>query len=95
MINNKYVLIVDDTTEIINLTSKLFNKNKGFVFVRCESNTPALRAGLQAVPDLIIVNADNLVNDVQSVCEYIRKSKENNITMTEALEASLSEKKAR
>ncbi len=80
MINNKYVLIVDDTTEIINLTSKLFNKNKGFVFVRCESNTPALRAGLQAVPDLIIVNADNLVNDVQSVCEYIRKSKENNIT---------------
>ena len=33
MINNKYVLIVDDTSEIINLNLKLFNKDKVFIFV--------------------------------------------------------------
>ena len=80
MINNKYVLIVDDTSEIINLTLKLFQKDKGFIFVHCSSDTPTLRSGLQSIPDLIIVNADNLQNDVRSVCEYIRKNKENNIT---------------
>ena len=80
MINNKYVLIVDDTTEIINLTLKLFAKDKGFIFVHCSSDTPTLRSGLQSIPDLIIINADNLQNDVRGVCEYIRKNKENNIT---------------
>lgn len=80
MINNKYVLIVDDTTEIINLTLKLFNKDKGFIFVHCSSNTPTLKSGLQSIPDLIIINADNIQNDVRGVCEYIRKNKENNIT---------------
>ena len=80
MINNRYVLIVDDTTEIINLTNRLFTKDKGFVFASCLSDIPALRNGLHSIPDLIIVNADNLNNDVRSVCEYIRKNKDNNIT---------------
>lgn len=80
MINNKYVLIIDDTPEIINLTLKLFNKDKGFVFVHCSSDTPTLKSGLQSIPDLIIVNADNLQNDIMGICEYIRKNKENNIT---------------
>lgn len=80
MINNRYVLIVDDSTEVINLTLKLFEKDNGFVFVHCSSDTPTLRTGLQSVPDLIVVNADNLKNDVRSVCEFIRKNKDNNIT---------------
>lgn len=80
MINNRYVLIVDDTTETINLTLKLFKKDNGYIFVHCSSDTPTLRSGLQSIPDLIIVNADNLKNDVRGVCEYIRKNKENNIT---------------
>ncbi len=80
MINNRYVLVVDDTTEIINLTNKLFTKDKSFIFERCFSDIPSLRNGLHTVPDLIIVNADNLKNDVRNVCEYIRKNKDNNIT---------------
>lgn len=80
MINNRYVLIVDDTNEVINLTLKLFEKDIGFVFVHCSSDTPTLRTGLQSVPDLIVVNSDNLKNDVRSVCEFVRKNKENNIT---------------
>ena len=80
MINNRYVLIVDDTSETINLTLKLFKKVNGYVFVHCSSDTPTLRTGLQSIPDLIIINADNLKNDVRGICEYIRKNKENNIT---------------
>ena len=80
MINNRYVLVVDDTTEVINFTLELFKKEKGFVFVHCSSDTPTLRSGLQSIPDLIIVNADHLENDVRGVCDYIRKNKENNIT---------------
>lgn len=80
MINNKYVLVVDDSSEIINLTLRLFNKERGFIFVHCSSDTSTLKSGLQSIPDLIIINADNLQNDVRGVCEYIRKNKENNIT---------------
>ena len=80
MINNRYVLIIDDTTETINLTLKLFKTVNGYVFVHCSSDTPTLRTGLQSIPDLIIINADNLKNDVRGICEYIRKNKENNIT---------------
>jgi len=80
MINNRYVLIIDDTSEVINFTLELFKKEKGYVFVHCSSDTPTLRSGLQSIPDLIVVNADGLQNDVKSVCEYVRKNKENNIT---------------
>ena len=80
MINNIYVLIVDDTTEIINLTLRLFKKDSGYVFVHCSSDTPTLRSGLQSIPDLIIINADNLKTEARGICEYIRKNKENNIT---------------
>ena len=80
MINNRYVLIVDDTTELINFTLKLFKKENGFVFVHSSSDTPTLRSGLQSIPDLIVINADNLQNDVRSICEFVRKNKENNIT---------------
>ena len=75
MINNRYVLIIDDTSEIIDLTSQLFEKDKGFIFVHCSSDTATLKSGLQSVPDLIIVNADNLQNELRGVCEYIRKNK--------------------
>ena len=80
MINNKYVLIVDDTTETIDLTLRLFSKDKGFVFVHCSSDVATLKSGLQSIPDLIIINADNLQTDVRGICEYIRKNKDNNIT---------------
>lgn len=80
MINNKYVLIVDDTSEVSDLTLKLFSKDKGFIFVHCSSSTATLKSGLQSIPDLIVVNADGIENDVKGVCEYIRKNKENNIT---------------
>lgn len=80
MINNRYVLVVDDTQETIEITSRLFKKDNGYIFTHCSSDTTALRAGLQSIPDLIIVNADNLKNDIRGICEYIRKNKENNIT---------------
>lgn len=80
MINNKYVLVIDDTSEIIDIALPLFAKDKGFIFVNCTSEKVMLKSGLQSIPDLIIINADNLQNDVRLVCEYIRKNKENNIT---------------
>lgn len=80
MINNKYVLIVDDSNEIIDLTMKLFEKEKGFVFVHCSSDEEVLKTGLQSIPDLIVVEADKLKNDVKDVCNFIRTDKDNNIT---------------
>ena len=80
MINNRYVLVIDDTSEVIHFTLNLFGKEKGFIFVHCSSDTPTLKSGLQSVPDLIIINADGLRNEVKSICDYIRKNKENNIT---------------
>lgn len=80
MINSKYVLIVDDSNETMDLTMKLFEKEKGFIFVNCASDNTSLKNGIQTIPDLIIVNADGVENDAKNICKYIRTNKDNNIT---------------
>lgn len=79
MINNKYVLIIDDSEELIDITSQIFKKDVGYVFTNCSSNSSELRNGLQSVPDLIVINADSLQVDVRNTCEYIKKNKANSI----------------
>lgn len=80
MINTNYVVIIEDDDEVGNLAIELFKDEKGFVFVHSSSNKEDMKKALLTLPDLIIVNADNLKNDIFKTCQFIRKSKDSNIT---------------
>ena len=81
MINNKYIILVDDSNELINTIDKLYEKESDFEFISTKSDRPKLREALLTVPDLIIINEDSLEDDSTiNVCKYIRKNKDNAIT---------------
>lgn len=80
MINTNYIVIIEDDDEVGNLAIELFKDEKGFVFVHSSSDKEDMKKALLTLPDLIIINADNLKNDIFKTCQFIRKSKDSNIT---------------
>ncbi len=80
MINTNYIVFIDDTSEVISLAEKLFSEESNYHFVHSSSEKEEIKKALMTMPDLIIINADNIDNNIFKVCEYIRKDKENNIT---------------
>ena len=81
MINNKYIILVDDSNELINTIERLYEKESDFEFISTKSDRPKLREALLTVPDLIIINEDSLEDDSTiNICKYIRKNKDNAIT---------------
>lgn len=80
MINSSYIVIIDDSEDVIKLTRKIFKDEKKYVFVHSTSDKTDMKKALMTMPDLIIINADNIDNDIFKVCQFIRKDKESNIT---------------
>lgn len=80
MINTNYVVVIDDTDEIINLSKRLFGTDKKISFIQTSSKKEKIKEALKIIPDLIIISGDSVEPDVVSVCESIRKDKENKIT---------------
>ena len=80
MINSSYIVIIDDSEDVIKLTREIFKDEKKYVFVHSTSDKTDIKKALMTMPDLIIINADDINNDIFKVCQFIRKDKESNIT---------------
>ena len=80
MINTNYIVIIEDGNEVGKLAMELFKDEKGYVFVHSSSEREDMKKALMTLPDLIIVNADKIKNDIFKTCQFIRKDKESNIT---------------
>jgi len=80
MINTKSIVIIDDTNEVYELATKIFEKEPEYEFTHSTSKKEAINKALESIPNLIIVNGDELEKNVLKVCEYIRKNPENAIT---------------
>lgn len=80
MINTNYIVIIDDCGDVIDLARSLFKIEKGFEFVHSTSFKKDMKEALGIMPNLIIVNGDDLKEDLFKVCEFIRKDKDNAIT---------------
>ena len=79
MINTSYVVVIDDTDEIIDISKALFKKDKSISFIHTVSKKDKMKEALKIVPDLIIISADSVKPDIFSVCDFIRKEKDNAI----------------
>lgn len=80
MINTKSIVIIDDTEEVYNLATKLFEEEKDYEFTLSSSKKESINTALEEIPNLIIINGDDLEKNVLKVCEYIRKNPDNAIT---------------
>lgn len=72
------IYVIEDNEILTNKLKKIFENEKEYVFINVNSNNVV--EGMQTIPDLIIIDEDNMSADVVEVCNYIRKNNENAIT---------------
>lgn len=72
------IYVIEDNERLTNKLKEIFENEKEYVFINVNSNNVA--EGMQTIPDLIIIDEDNMSADVVEVCNYIRKNNENAIT---------------
>lgn len=80
MLNNKYVVIIDDSRDVIDMAEKLFKAEKDFEFIHSTSEKEDVKTALNNMPDLIIINEDGIENNIFNLCDRIRRDKDNSIT---------------
>lgn len=80
MINQKSIVIIDDTEEVYNIAKKIFKNEPEYEFTLATSEKASINEALESIPNLIIINGDDLKKDVLKTCEFIRKNPENAIT---------------
>lgn len=80
MLNTKYIVLIDDTSELCDIINELYKKDSDYEFVCTDSDKPKVKNALLAVPDLIIINEDGIEESIISLTKYIRKNKDNSIT---------------
>ncbi len=77
MINTKYVVIIDDDGDVTTVAKKLFKKDSAYQFIQTSSEKKEVRQAMLNVPDLIIINEDNLNGvDVAGILVYIKRLEE-------------------
>jgi len=72
------IYIIEDNKILTNKLKKIFENEKEYVFINVNSNKVV--EGMQTIPDLIIIDEDNISVNIIEVCNYIRKNNENAIT---------------
>ena len=72
------ISVIDDNGELIEELKRIFEKEKDYVLKNINSNN--VEDTTKDIPDLIIINEDNLNTDVVEVCQYIRTYSDNPIT---------------
>ena len=72
------ILVIEDDAILTNKLKKIFENESEYIFTYINSNHVAEE--MQTIPDLIIIDEDNISVDVIDVCNYIRKNNENAIT---------------
>ena len=72
------IFIVEDNERLITKLKKIFETEKDYVFNRISSNK--ISDEIKTIPDLIIIDEDNISEDIIETCNYIRNYSENSIT---------------
>ena len=72
------IYVIEDNQKLTNRLKEIFIEEKDYIFTNINSNN--VIDGIKTVPDLIIIDEDNIKEDILNVCNYIRKDNENAIT---------------
>lgn len=81
MINTKYVVLIEDEDEVWNFVKGDFERESGFQIIQTKSSPKDVKQAMLTIPDLIIIDEDNLINnDIESLVNHLRKTREYAIT---------------
>ena len=72
------IFIIDNNSETIVLAKEMFKNEKTYRFKNVK--TKDLEYALKSIPELIIINEDNIDMPIIEVCNQIRKDDDNGIT---------------
>ena len=72
------IYVIDNQEEFTQSLKELFKKHKNFKFINV--NETELNTVFQNIPEIIIINEDNINTDTIEICNTIRKNADNNIT---------------
>lgn len=72
------IYIIDNHEEFTESLKELFNQDKNFKFINV--NEMQISNIFQNIPEIIIVNEDNINTPTIEICDMIRKNADNNIT---------------
>lgn len=71
------IYVIEDNDKLTNKLKKIFENEQEYLFINTSPNNVA---NIPTIPDLIIIDEDNISVDVVEVCNCIRKNNENSIT---------------
>ena len=72
------IAVIDDSEQLTEKLKKIFNDQKDYVFKNIKSYN--IEETIKDIPDLIIINEDNLNINILDTCEDIRNHNDNQIT---------------
>lgn len=72
------ILIIDDNFNLTQELKKIFNQENDYIFKN--SNSLNIEETIKQIPDLIIINEDNISSSVVEICNVIRNLADNSIT---------------
>ena len=72
------IFIIDDKGETIVQAKEVFKNEKEYHFKNYK--TKGLQTALNNIPELIIINEDNIDVPIMEICNEIRKDDDNSIT---------------
>lgn len=72
------ILIIDDNLNLTQELKNIFNQENDYIFKNC--NSVNVEETIKQIPDLIIINEDNVSSSVVKICNVIRNLADNSIT---------------
>lgn len=72
------IYIIDNQKDFTNSLTELFKEDKSFKFINV--NETQINNVFQNIPEIIIINEDNIETPIIELCKTIRKNADNNIT---------------
>lgn len=84
------IVVIEDGNELVQRLEKIFKNEKDYIYNSINSEN--LEEKIKTIPDLIIINEDNIKNNIIDICDFIRKESENSITPIVVVSSDINKK---
>jgi len=84
------IYVIEDNSKLTNNLKNIFENEKEYIFTNIKSNN--VKEGIKTIPDLIIIDEDNITENIIDVCNDIRNYNENSITPIVVISSNIDKK---
>lgn len=84
------IAIIEDNEKLITKLQEIFKQEKDYIFTNVSSTD--LEEGIKTIPDLIIIDEDNIAENIIETCNFIRNYSDNSITPIMVISSNVDKK---